>query len=156
MRHLKRLDRVFSEVPVFFVTTCTKGRKPILSNSRAVDVLKDEWKKALSHHGWKVGRYVVMPDHIHFFCLATNTAKPMKDFMGPFKEWTAKRISKELGVEMPMWQAEFFDHVLRKDEAYASKAEYMRQNPARAGLVEKPDDWPWQGEIYDLVQPGPL
>ncbi|MDQ3117014.1 MAG: hypothetical protein M3Q86_10470 [Verrucomicrobiota bacterium] len=49
-----------------------------------------------------------------------------------------------------VWQEEFFDHVLRSDESYAEKWEYVRENPTRAGLVEKSDDWPWQGEIEEL------
>ncbi len=41
----------------------------------------------------------------------------------------------------------FFDHLLRNDESYAQKWEYVRQNSVRAGLVESPEDWPYQGEI---------
>jgi putative transposase len=152
MGHLKRLERVFSEIPVFFITTCTHGRKPVLAQSGVVDILRDEWRSALNRYGWKVGSFVVMPDHLHFFCLATGKAKPLKDFMCHWKEWTAKRVAREWGLEIPLWQAEFFDHVLRKEEFYVKKAEYMRLNPVRAGLVENPEDWPWQGEIYDLKQ----
>ena len=127
-----------------------------MAQARVVDVLKDEWRGALDRYGWKVGPYVVMPDHLHFFCLATDKAKPLKDFMCHWKEWTAKRMAKESGQDLPVWQAEFFDHVLRKEESYAEKAEYMRLNPVRADLVVNPDDWPWQGEIYDLKKPGLL
>jgi len=45
------------------------------------------------------------------------------------------------------WQPGFFDHVLRSDESYAEKWNYVRDNPVRAGLVKAADDWPYQGEI---------
>ena len=47
----------------------------------------------------------------------------------------------------PIWQPGFFDHVLRSDESYAQKWEYVRDNPVRAGLVAQSDDWPYQGEV---------
>jgi putative transposase len=46
-----------------------------------------------------------------------------------------------------LWQPGFFDHVLRNDESYAQKWEYIRDNPVRAGLVAEWHQWPYQGEI---------
>ena len=46
-----------------------------------------------------------------------------------------------------LWQRRFFDHVLRSDESYAQKWNYVRENPVRAGLVAKAEDWPYAGEI---------
>jgi hypothetical protein len=46
-----------------------------------------------------------------------------------------------------LWQPGFFDHLLRNDESYARKWEYVRENPVRAGLVAERDQWPHQGEI---------
>jgi REP element-mobilizing transposase RayT len=46
-----------------------------------------------------------------------------------------------------IWQPGFFDHVMRDSESYASKWQYVRDNPLRAGLVERSEDWPYQGEI---------
>jgi hypothetical protein len=51
----------------------------------------------------------------------------------------------------PLWQREFFDHILRSDESYAQKWEYVRENPMRVGLVSDPDDWPFAGTI-ELLQ----
>src|SRR4029077_13534604 len=46
-----------------------------------------------------------------------------------------------------LWQPGFFDHVLRNDESYSQKWEYVRENPVRAGLVVRADEWPYQGEL---------
>jgi putative transposase len=53
-----------------------------------------------------------------------------------WKEWTAKA----LGVR---WQRDFFEHRLREDESFREKSDYILANPVRAGLVEKPEDWPY-------------
>lgn len=46
------------------------------------------------------------------------------------------------------WQRDYFDHRLRNDESHEEKADYIRQNPVRAGLVAKPDHWPYVWEPY--------
>jgi putative transposase len=40
-----------------------------------------------------------------------------------------------------------FDHVLRSDESYDEKWNYVKENPVRAGLVQIASEWPYQGEI---------
>ena len=65
--HLRRLERIWIDFPIYFVTTCTHDRKPVLARYDAAEVLIDEWRAAHDRHGWAVGRYVVMPDHVHFF-----------------------------------------------------------------------------------------
>jgi REP element-mobilizing transposase RayT len=91
-----------------------------------------------------------MPDHVHFFCRPRPQAKTLSQFMAAWKQWTAKRLIREIVYDLPVWQAEFFDHVLRSSESYAQKWEYVRGNPLRAGLVTRAEDWPWQGEIEIL------
>jgi REP element-mobilizing transposase RayT len=46
------------------------------------------------------------------------------------------------------WQPGFFDHLLRRDESYAQKWDYVWRNPVRAKLVAQPEDWPYQGEVH--------
>jgi putative transposase len=91
-----------------------------------------------------------MPDHVHFFCRAELGAKSLSEFMKQWKEWTSKHIKRALSLRSKVWQEEFFDHVLRSSESYAEKWHYVRENPVRAGLVVRTEDWPWQGEIEDL------
>jgi hypothetical protein len=50
---------------IVFVTVCTSGRQPVLANPVIHGLLRESWERA-GH--WLVGRYVVMPDHIHLFC----------------------------------------------------------------------------------------
>jgi putative transposase len=149
-RHLLRLDRIWIEQPIFFVTTCTIRRRKILDSGDVAPILIEEWRGARSRHGWAIGRFVIMPDHVHFFCSAEIDAKPLSDFLGAWKQWTSKRLAGEVKISPPIWQAEFFDHVLRSGKSYGEKWSYVRQNPVRAGLATNADDWPWQREIEEL------
>jgi putative transposase len=93
-----------------------------------------------------------MPDHVHFFCRAELDAKPLPAFMQMWKQWTSKRIARELKkFNGNVWQEEFFDHVLRSSESYSEKWNYVKENPVRAGFVVSATEWLWQGEIESLM-----
>ncbi|MFL6521687.1 MAG: REP-associated tyrosine transposase [Chthoniobacterales bacterium] len=150
-RHLHRLHRIWVEHPIYFITTCTFRRRRILASSNVASILIDEWRAARRRHGWAIGRYVIMPDHVHFFCSAEVDAKPLSQLLQFWKQWTSKRIGLVLNIRGNLWQSEFFDHVLRSEESYSQKWDYVRENPTRAALVAAADDWPWQGEIENLM-----
>lgn len=150
-KHLRRLERVWIDWPNYFVTTCTFRRRAILASEAIAKILIDEWRDARDRHGWAIGRYVIMPDHVHFFCSAELGAKTLPTFMQAWKQWTSKRMARELSFFGPVWQEEFFDHLLRSSESYSQKWDYVKENPVRAGLVANADEWPWQGEVESLM-----
>ncbi len=148
-KHLRRLDQVWLPHAVYFVTTCVRDRRPILACEPAATILRTEWARASTHHGWLIGRYVIMPDHVHFFCAEHpgGAQRPLSAFMALWKQWTAKNIVRAGLAKAPVWQKEFFDHLLRSDESYAEKWGYVRENPVRAKLVPHWEEWPWQGFV---------
>jgi REP element-mobilizing transposase RayT len=150
-RHLRRLHRVWIDYPVYFVTTCSFHRRRILASAPVAAILIREWSGARERHGWAVGPYVIMPDHVHFFAAPERDGRPLPEFMQCWKQWTSKRIARECETRGTIWQPEFFDHVLRSSESSSQKWNYVRDNPTRAGLVTNADDWPYQGEIEDLL-----
>jgi putative transposase len=138
------------ENPIYFVTSCSYERTTNLASASVSSILVAEWNSAQRRHGWAVGRYVIMPDHVHFFCSPNGGGKSLSGFLGSWKEWTSKRIRVVLALKKRLWQEEFFDHLLRSEESYSQKWEYVRANPVRAGLVKDPESWRWQGEIQQL------
>jgi REP element-mobilizing transposase RayT len=148
-RRLRRLDRIWIDSPVFFITACTFRRRPILATPETAAILKDEWESAPARHGWNVARFVIMPDHAHFFCAPRQEASTLEAFVGRWKEWTAKRMIRELDCARPVWQLQFFDQLLRSEEKCVEKWDYVYLNPVRAGLVAKPEDWTYGGEIIE-------
>jgi putative transposase len=91
-----------------------------------------------------VGRYVIMPDHIHFFVRGDEEFD-----LGKWTNGLKRAISVAVGAtsKRPLWQPGFFDHALRNAESYGKKWTYVQQNPLRAGLARRSDEWPYQGEI---------
>lgn len=171
---LKRLDRLFVSRPLYFVTTCTEGRKAILSNTNVHEDFRRFCQAGLEH-GVFVGKYVLMPDHLHLFVAfgakyesalterrysgepvaAACARRPtrLSDWIKSLKNSLSKTL-RSLNIPAPHWQKGFFDHVMRSEESYSGKWLYVAENPIRKGLVTRLEDWPYQGEIYRLAARG--
>jgi len=132
---------------IVFVTVCTEQKRPILASEAAHQLVISAWLKAPA---WNVGRYVIMPDHIHFFA-APNTLPPsgLPRWVSQWKAFVSRQFSMPQGSKL--WQKNFWDTQLRQSENHSMKWNYVRQNPVRAGLVSQPDQWPYQGELNTLV-----
>ena len=139
----RRLTQIFQsyDAPLYFVTFCTAHRKPILANDLIHAQLR-QFAKQIEPRGAAIGRYVIMPDHIHCFIRLAPELK-----LGTTVKLMKRSLSSAISAPMPHWQPGFFDHLLRHDESYSEKWKYVYNNPVRAGLVEQSDNWPYQGEI---------
>jgi REP element-mobilizing transposase RayT len=179
-QRLKRLDRLYKTQPIYFVTACTENRKPILANHKVHHDFRKFCEIGLSR-GVFVGKYVLMPNHLHLFVTfgneyqATlaerhrskrNRAKGsavaavydrrlffLSEWMKSLKNSLSKTL-RQMKVPAPHWQKDFFDHVMRSEESYSEKWLYMAENPSRKDLATHLEDWPFQGEIYPLQAHG--
>ena len=150
-----RLSRIFDTYspPLYFITFNTHLRTAILAN----ESVHDTWKAFCQNASVRrigVGRYVIMPDHIHCFVRMSGESS-LGEWVKVLKQTLGKTL-KTLGhtpANLPgqslssYWQPGFFDHLMRHSESYSEKCDYVYQNPVRAGLVANPEDWPYQGEI---------
>ena len=136
----------FNTLVIVFLTVCTKNRKSILANEPAHQLLREAWNTADS---WNVGRYVVMPDHVHLFCApAAQLAPSLTQWVNFWKSSVAR--CWPCVAETPIWQRHFWDTQLRRADSYDAKWSYVAQNPERAGLITPGEDWPYQGEMHVL------
>jgi putative transposase len=108
-----------------------------------------EFGRAGSARGAWLGAYVLMPDHFHAFVIIDDARLSLSIWMKSLKNSLSKTL-RTLNVPSPHWQKGFFDHILRSDESYSAKWDYVRQNPVRARLVQAWTEWPFVGEVFDL------
>ena len=110
-RRPQRLDLIYSSEPVYFVTFCTRDCQPIPDLGKAQTALEAYAQPGTKEFGAALGRYVIMPDHIHLFVSGDA------DFV--LSKWVAglkRAISKAVGSRGESWQPTFVDHILRSDE----------------------------------------
>lgn len=142
--------------PLYLVTFNTLLRRPLLACEPVQQAFCEYAQRGLEFHA-ATGRYVLMPDHVHVFVRIGRDLK-LSRWVGGLKQWLGKAL-QQLGhqpAQLPgrrltsFWQPGFFDHLLRHDESYEEKWDYVWRNPERAGLVRNAPDWPYQGEIHVL------
>jgi REP element-mobilizing transposase RayT len=149
-RRPPRLSRLFDNVrPFYFITFNTYKRKSLLARTEVHETFCVFCSRA-QEHDVAVGRYVIMPDHVHLFAAFRVDGIGLSDWVQSLRNVTGKKLLK-LGIHKPHWQEGFFDHLLRSDESYAQKWEYVRMNPVRAKLCDTPEAWPYQGEIVRIL-----
>ncbi len=141
------LDDIGHRSNIIFCTVCIRNRRPLLATPAAHALLIEAWTQA---DAWLVGRYVILPDHLHLFCAPARRDSPnVKDWVAFWKSMASRRWPHE--ADKPLWQRDVWDRQLRQGESYGLKWDYVRRNPVRHGLATAPEDWPFQGERHVLL-----
>ena len=92
-----------------------------------------------NYAGVLMSKYVIMPNHIHFLlCIGAReedgrpqVAPTVSRILQQFKGVTSKRCGQSL------WQKGFYDHIIRDDNDFLTRWNYIDANPAR-----------WQEDAY--------
>ena len=103
----------------------------------------------LKEHGHKFDLHaaVVMPDHVHLIYSRLRRADgwsySIPEIMKAIKGRSARQVNVALKRSDPVWQEEFFDHVLRSNDSLVDRVEYVCENPVWAGIVKMQTEYPW-------------
>jgi putative transposase len=90
---------------------------------------------------YELGAYVVMANHVH---LLIRPAIPPAHLLKSLKGATAHEANRLLGrTGEPFWQKESYDHWVRDQDEFLRIRAYIEKNPVKAGLVQRPEDFPW-------------
>jgi putative transposase len=106
---LRRLEYAFQRLPIYFVTACTRERRPILNNADVRTGLI-EFGEAGGDRGAWLGAYVLMPDHLHAFIVIDDGRLTLSAWIKSRKNSLSKTL-RASGVPAPQWQKGFFDHI---------------------------------------------
>lgn len=92
---------------------------------------------------YDIGSWIVMPNHVHV--IVRPLGKHLLDeIVKSWKGFTGREANKLLGrTGEPFWAREYYDHLLRDDAERARLSDYIHDNPVKAGLCARPEDWPW-------------
>jgi REP element-mobilizing transposase RayT len=107
-------------------------------------------KEAMHHRDgqeYDLYAFCVMPNHVHavFEPLEKEglTEPSLNKIMQSLKRHTARKANMVLGREGPFWQDESYDHAVRNSAGFLRIIHYVLDNPVKARLVSKWEDWPW-------------
>ena len=88
--------------------------------------------------------YCIMPNHVH---LVIDTGfrtdpEPLHKIMKQIKCSSSRAINLILNQSGPYWQKDSYD-LIRNDKELGDIGDYIIENPVKAGMVSKWQDWPY-------------
>jgi putative transposase len=101
--------------------------------------------------------FVVMPSHFHWVFRPTDEwvrqlrdTQPRSRLLQSIKTFTARERNKLLGRSGTFWQDESYDHWIRDLEELERVIRYVENNPVKAGLCQRPEDWKWSSANWRI------
>jgi len=132
----------------YFITICTNGKQKLFSDGTRVKSVLEILAAESRKHGFTVWGYCFMPDHLHLLTEGERADSDMKTFVRVFKQKAGYAYGKApTGSKSGLWQAGYYDHVLRKDEDLQGVLQYILNNPVRKGFVKHFADYPHSGSF---------
>jgi len=83
--------------------------------------------------------WVIMPNHVH--ALVELWHLPLGELLKSWKGYTAKEVNKLLRREGTFWEGDYFDRYVRDEDHLRRVVRYIENNPVKAGLVRRKEDW---------------
>ncbi len=133
----------------------------LLRESRNAEIIVQGWRHfdgvRYRLHGW-----CVMPNHVHVL-ITSMRGHSLTEIVQSQKSYTGKMILRRLSgsaglrparkdtaggtpalpINRRIWQPEYYDRFIRTDRHFDATLDYIHQNPVRAGLASRPEEWPW-------------
>ena len=150
----------YSQPGAYFVTVVAHGRACLFGEvvdgemvlNAAGIVVEAAWRDLPVHYpGAELGAFCIMPNHVHAIIVlvdigtkiipveaglrpASTDAKnhPLSEIVRAFKSFSARRINKIRKTQgIPVWQRNYYEHIIRNDDDYRLIHLYIQANPAR-------------------------
>jgi len=139
-----------NDYSVYFVTICTADKESYFSNKSVAKEMIDALMHRNKINEIRLYCYCLMPNHLHILIsLGSSYSKRLNNWIAAFKRYTSKIARDNFNIN-PLWQVNFYDHVIRKEESLLDVAEYLLNNPVRKGFVKKWSDYPYSKLIDEL------
>jgi len=147
----KRLGSVVVE-QTYFITSATDGRERYFIYPKYAELFIDTFYSYREQNKYQIHCFVAMPEHIHL--LITPLGITIERAMQFIKGGYSFRVKRELNRNFEIWQPGFTDRRVRIGE-YERFKTYIEENPVKAGLVKRAEDYPYGSASgkYELDAP---
>jgi putative transposase len=94
-------------------------------------------------HPYHLLAYIILPDHFHWLMQVDDPSGNFSIVMRSIKANFTLEYKKLYGIKTPykLWQARFWDHVIRDEQDLENHFDYIHWNPVKHGYVKNPDEW---------------
>ena len=130
----------------FHVTARGVERRPVYLDADDYRTFLALFAAAVRRHGWDVWGFCLMPNHYHAVLEST------REGLSAGAQWLngvyAQTFNGRHGRWGHLFGARFASWVIDREEHLYAACRYVLENPVRAGLCERPEEWPWSGSRW--------
>ena len=146
---------------IFFITTSIINHANVFTKDKYCDILVRNILHYQKRYCFIILAYVIMPSHFHWIVILDKSKGTISDIMRDIKKFSAwdimEHLEKDNKTEMlnlflaegmkhenhkrKFWQKRFYDEVVRNEKMFWVKRKYIHDNPVKAGLVVKLEDY---------------
>ena len=153
------MHTISRDTPALYITAVAKDRLSVFRTDQIKIITCNALSEARNSAGFSIYAYVVMPDHLHV--ITDSILKPSKVLwyingiisrrvIDHLKEHghnsslrKLRHETKERGYRYSLWDHHSNVFSITSEDMLMQKVNYIHQNPVRAGLVEKAEDYRW-------------
>ena len=167
------LKRFHQSCQTHFITFCCYHRHRSFTTHESCRIFESALERVRRSYRLHVYGYVIMPEHVHLLLSEPQLqpqpeSGPLKpalglsgnaDWLACLQKYTLADALKSLkqGVSRRLlpcmsgehfWQKRYYDFNIRNYPQFVEKLRYLHRNPVRAGLCDRPEDWPWSSFLH--------
>jgi putative transposase len=170
-RSLRLRHYDYAQPGAYFVTMVTHNRELLFGNVVDLNlelndfgrIVNDEWNKSAAiRQEIELDAFVIMPNHVHCILILRDhnaratgrsplqsgpSTRTLGTFVAGFKSAVTARINQIRGTPAaPVWQRNYYEHIIRNERSLNHIRQYILDNPAR---------WQFDRENPEATEPEP-
>jgi putative transposase len=133
----------------YYLTLNTDAGRAYFREDRFIRFCMNVVNEKAAANSFELLAYCFMPNHVHLLVKGLAESSRLKPFIQQFKQVTGFAFKTD--HRRPLWHRSFHDHVARAEEDLHAVAAYIWNNPAKAGIVKRIEEYPYSGPRERLV-----
>jgi len=149
--------KISRDNPCYYLTSVAKDRLPVFQTDKIKEIVCRAFDEARNSAELLIFAYVIMPDHIHIVTDGSRKPSDVLRFLNGISARRAIDYLKAKGFQgsldklrhevkprqykHPLWEHHPDAFLLTSEATFMQKVNYIHQNPVRAGLVERAEDY---------------
>lgn len=151
------MTKISRDTPCYYLTSVAKDRLPVFQKDKIKIVVCQALNEARNSAKLLIFAYVIMPDHLHIITdgelkssevlryINGITAKRIIDYLKE-NNFTSSLFKLRQETKARNYKHSVFEHhpnifSINNEATFMQKVNYIHQNPVRAGLVERAEDY---------------
>ena len=145
---MPRVLRTTLDDGIFHVTSRGVNKTNIYLDTEDRRTFVALFAAAVTRYRWDMHTACLMTNHYHL--VLDSAVERMSQGMQWLNGAYAQIFNKRWGRSGHLFGERFFSKPIEDEDQLVETCRYVIFNPVRAGLCERPDEWPWSGSRYGL------